>query len=178
MNGGDEAKVAELRRYLDGIADELATSAALEALTTRAADFDAVYIPGGHGPMEDLPDNAALGQLVVDLYDSGRVVAAMCHGPAGLLAARRPDGGWLFAGRRVTAFTDDEERQVGLADPAGGRTRLPPRRRPTSPWRRWGWRTAEHPHRRGRDRRRLPGAVRRVRPHRRRGRHHRPRQQH
>jgi putative intracellular protease/amidase len=47
-----------------------------------------------------------------------RVVAAVCHGPAGLLAARREDGTWLFQGRRLTAFTNEEERQAGLADRA------------------------------------------------------------
>ena len=118
MNGGDDTKVAELRRYLELVADQLQKPVAVEDLVRRADAVDAVYIPGGHGPMEDLPASAALGQLVSDLHASGRVVAAMCHGPAGLLAARRPDGGWLFEGRRVTAFTDAEEQQVGLADQA------------------------------------------------------------
>lgn len=118
MNDGDEAKVAELRRYLDSVAAELSQPVALEELVGRAGEFDAIYLPGGHAPMEDLADNQALGQLLVDLHAGGRVVAAMCHGPAGLLAARRPDGRWLFDGRRVTGFTDEEERAVGLADNA------------------------------------------------------------
>lgn len=118
MNGGDEDKVAELRRYLDGIESELASPEAIEDVAGRSGDLDAVYIPGGHGPMEDLPGTVALGEIIGDLFASGRTVAAMCHGPAGLLAARRPDGAWLFTGRRVTAFTDDEERQVGLAGKA------------------------------------------------------------
>jgi putative intracellular protease/amidase len=84
----------------------------------RVGDYDAVYIPGGHAPMEDLPDCAPLGQIITGLYDSSRVVAAVCHGPAGLLSANREDGSWLFAGRRLTAFTNEEERQVGLADRA------------------------------------------------------------
>lgn len=118
MNDGDEEKVAELRRYLQAIDAELAEPAALETVLARHREFDAVYIPGGHAPMEDLAQDAPLGRLITELHGSGRVVAAMCHGPAGLLAARRRDGGWLFDGRRVTGFTDDEERQVGLADGA------------------------------------------------------------
>jgi putative intracellular protease/amidase len=68
--------------------------------------------------MEDLPDCRPLGQILTDLYNAGRVVAAVCHGPAGLLSARREDGNWLFAGRRLTSFTNEEERQAGLADRA------------------------------------------------------------
>ena len=47
--------------------------------------------------------------------DAGRVVTAVCHGPAGLLPASRQDGSWLFQGRRMTAFTNEEERLAGLA---------------------------------------------------------------
>lgn len=118
MNGGDTSKVADLRQYLDVVGKELSSPASLEEVTGRALDFDAVYIPGGHGPMEDLPGCEPLGHIIGELHEARRIVAAMCHGPAGLLSARRPDGGWLFEGRRVTAFTDAEEREVGLAEVA------------------------------------------------------------
>lgn len=118
MNGGDEEKVTQMRRYLESVQDELAAPASLEDVAGRVGDFDAVYIPGGHGPMEDLADCPPLGRILSDLHGAGKIVAAMCHGPAGLFPARRPDGAWLFEGRRVTGFSDDEERQVGLADKA------------------------------------------------------------
>ena len=118
MNDGDTAKTAELRQYLDAVGRELSSPAALEEVVGHALDFDAVYIPGGHGPMEDLPECEPLGRIIAELHEARRTVAAMCHGPAGLLSARRRDGGWLFEGRRVTAFTDAEERGVGLADKA------------------------------------------------------------
>jgi putative intracellular protease/amidase len=117
-NGGDEQKVAELRRYIDSIGDELGRPLALEDATGRVADYDALFIPGGHAPMEDLPDCAPLGRIITELHDSGRIVAAVCHGPAGLLSADRADGSWLFAGRRLTAFTNEEERLAGFADRA------------------------------------------------------------
>lgn len=118
MNGGDEAKVEDLKRYLQSIDDELASPLSIEEAAGSALDYDAVYIPGGHGPMEDLPSCEALGRLVGALDAAGRLVVAVCHGPAGLLATRQPDGSWRFRGRRVTAFTDEEERQVGLAERA------------------------------------------------------------
>jgi putative intracellular protease/amidase len=115
--GGDE-RAAELRSYLESLEDELAAPMSVEHAADNLGNYDAVFIPGGHGPMEDLPDCRPLGRILADLFDTGRVVAAVCHGPAGLLAARREDGTWLFAGRRLTAFTNEEERQAGLADRA------------------------------------------------------------
>ncbi|NMH96964.1 type 1 glutamine amidotransferase domain-containing protein [Pseudonocardia acidicola] len=117
-NGGDEQKVMELRQYLESIDGELARPLPLEEAAARAGDHDAVFIPGGHAPMEDLPTNAALGSILTDLWNSSRLIVALCHGPAGLLSANREDGSWLFAGSRLTAFTDEEERQGGLADRA------------------------------------------------------------
>jgi putative intracellular protease/amidase len=118
MNDGDEQEVAELRRYLESIDVELAAPLPLDDCARRADNYDCVFIPGGHGPMEDLADDPDLGRILTELYDAGRIVAAVCHGPAGLLSADRPDGSWVFAGRRLTGFTDEEERQVGLADRA------------------------------------------------------------
>lgn len=80
----------------------------------RWQEFDAVFLPGGHGAMWDLPGNAALAQIVGALFDAGRIVAAVCHGPAGLIGAKRRDGQPIVAGRRVACFTDAEEAAVGL----------------------------------------------------------------
>jgi putative intracellular protease/amidase len=113
-NGGDARRAEELRRYIADLPD-LAHPARLEDVGQRVGEIDAVFIPGGHAPMEDLPGSAPLGRLLTELYDSGRVVAAVCHGPAGLLSANRGDGSWLFAGKRLTGFTNEEEQQGGLA---------------------------------------------------------------
>ena len=77
--------------------------------------YDAVFYPGGHGPMEDLWRDAASGALLTAALDAQQPVALVCHGVAGLLAAVRPDGSLTAAGRQVTAFTDEEETQAGLA---------------------------------------------------------------
>jgi putative intracellular protease/amidase len=112
----------EFAAYLASIDDELA--APLRLADVDASDYDAVLLPGGHGPMADLAFDADLGRLLVAFDDAGKVVAALCHGPAGLLAAVREDGTFAFAGRRLTAFTDEEERQGGLAVPYSVEARL------------------------------------------------------
>lgn len=78
------------------------------------ADFDAVFLPGGHGTMFDYPENPALTQLISSFHQAGKAVGAVCHGPAGLVGATQADGSPLVAGRRVAAFTDSEERAAGL----------------------------------------------------------------
>ncbi|MEU9080384.1 type 1 glutamine amidotransferase domain-containing protein [Kitasatospora sp. NPDC048538] len=82
------------------------------------ADYDAVFYPGGHGPMEDLAVDADSGRLLTGVLASGRPLGVVCHGPAALLAARAEDGSSPFAGYRLTGFTNAEEVQAGLADRA------------------------------------------------------------
>ncbi|MFI8455559.1 type 1 glutamine amidotransferase domain-containing protein [Kitasatospora sp. NPDC085464] len=82
------------------------------------ADYDAVFYPGGHGPMEDLAVDADSGRLLAAVLASGRPLGVVCHGPAALLAARTEDGGSPFAGYRLTGFTNAEETQAGLAERA------------------------------------------------------------
>lgn len=116
-NGGDAAKVADLRDYLDKASGLLESPARLEDI--NPADFDSVLIPGGHGPMQDLAVNADVARILASmLADDRKVVASLCHGPASFFSAGNPDGSWLFKGRKLTAFTDAEEQQVGLADNA------------------------------------------------------------
>ena len=77
------------------------------------AGFDAVFAPGGHGPMVNLAGNADVGRLLVALHSKSAPIAALCHGPALLLSApERADGQWLFDGYRLTCFTDEEEVQT------------------------------------------------------------------
>ena len=95
--------------------------AALQALTSTgrlaevAADrFDAVFIPGGHGPMVDLVNDQQLQRLLAAFDRDGKMVAAVCHGPAALLNVRNAAGEPLVKGRKVTGFTNVEERLVML----------------------------------------------------------------
>jgi putative intracellular protease/amidase len=79
-----------------------------------ANDFDAVFFPGGHGPMWDLYDNADSIALIEDFVKAGKPVAAVCHAPVALANVRNKDGEYLVKGRRVTGFTNTEEDAVGL----------------------------------------------------------------
>ncbi|PBC80024.1 putative intracellular protease/amidase [Streptomyces sp. TLI_235] len=82
------------------------------------AEYAVVFYPGGHGPMEDLAVDADSGRLLTATLDSGLPLGVVCHGPAALLAAERPDGTPTFAGYRLTGFSNTEERMAGLADRA------------------------------------------------------------
>jgi putative intracellular protease/amidase len=79
-----------------------------------AADFDAVFYPGGHGPMWDMPENATSIALIEAFVKADKPVGAVCHAPVALVNARGKDGGYLVKGRRVTGFTNEEEAAVGL----------------------------------------------------------------
>jgi putative intracellular protease/amidase len=85
----------------------------IELADARLDDYDAVYYPGGHGPMQDLWDNADSGRLLTAALASGKPLAIVCHAPAAILATRR-NGVSPFARYHVTAFTNDEEEAVGL----------------------------------------------------------------
>ncbi|MDW4574215.1 type 1 glutamine amidotransferase domain-containing protein [Microbacterium sp. M3] len=103
-----------LRAYLAEIDALLAHSRALADVAE--GEYDAIVLPGGHGPMVDLAADADLGRLLVDAVDREAVIGVLCHGPAGLLSAVREDGSFAFSGRRLTVFSDEEERQGGLGE--------------------------------------------------------------
>lgn len=80
---------------------------------SSADSYDAIFIPGGHGIMFDGPDNNHLQKLLADFSAKGRVVSAVGHGPAALTGAKLQDGSWLVHGRKVTGFSNSEERAAG-----------------------------------------------------------------
>ena len=81
-----------------------------------AADFDAVFYPGGHGPMWDMPDNATSIALIETFVKADKPVGAVCHAPAAFVNVRGKDGKYLVKGKRVTGFTNAEEEAVGLTE--------------------------------------------------------------
>ena len=99
------------------LADERATSLAQDTPALSSIDpatFDAIFLPGGHGVMWDAAEDETLGRIVGSMFDQGKVVAAVCHGPAGLVGAKRHDGRPIVEGLRVSGFTNTEEEAVGL----------------------------------------------------------------
>lgn len=78
--------------------------------------FDAIYLTGGHGTMFDFPSSPELGRLIQRIDTEGGIVSAVCHGPAGLLAAQAADGTPWLRGRKVTGFSWPEEKLASRAD--------------------------------------------------------------
>ncbi|MEJ6018608.1 type 1 glutamine amidotransferase domain-containing protein [Corynebacterium sp. H113] len=109
MKGGvfpDAAKKLEERlRELDIV---LANPKDLHQVS--ADDYDLIFFPGGHGPMEDLSDDATVGTMLNKRLASGKLLALLCHAPAALLATSTDSERSPFAGRRVTALSNVEER--------------------------------------------------------------------
>ncbi|HBE2402073.1 TPA: type 1 glutamine amidotransferase domain-containing protein, partial [Escherichia coli] len=76
--------------------------------------YDAIFLPGGHGTMFDFPDSEALQYVLQQFAEEDKVIAAVCHGPAGLINATYEDGTPIVKGKKVTGFTDEEEREMKL----------------------------------------------------------------
>lgn len=111
-----DAKTPSVQRFLaDGKAMALIrhSSPVQNVDVTRYA---ALFLPGGHGTMWDLPGSKALARVVSEAWNGGRVVSAVCHGPAGLVAAVDRNGDPIVKGRKVAAFTNSEEAAVGLTE--------------------------------------------------------------
>ncbi len=111
--GGRPKKRREIRAYLDSIKDALDHPVALD--TVDEADYDVVFYPGGHGPMEDLAVDPVSGALLKRRLDSGRPLALLCHAPVAVLAAKNEDGSNAFAGRTMTGLSNVEERLNAFA---------------------------------------------------------------
>lgn len=81
-----------------------------------ANQFDAVFLPGGHGTMFDFPDSETLLHVLQQQAQSDKVIGAVCHGPAGLVNVTYNDGSPIVQGKQVTGFTDSEEEEMQLVE--------------------------------------------------------------
>lgn len=113
-NGGQEG-ADRIAAALDAM-DELRSP--VKAEEVDLADYDALFYPGGHGPMEDLAVDPGSGALLAEALESGKPIGVVCHGPAALLAVRGDGGSSPFSGYRLTGFTNAEEAQAGFAEKA------------------------------------------------------------
>lgn len=82
--------------------------------SVKISDFDAVFYPGGHGPLWDLAEDKSSIALIEQMIAAGKPVAAVCHAPGVLRHVKGPDGSPLVKGKKVTGFTNTEEEAVGL----------------------------------------------------------------
>jgi putative intracellular protease/amidase len=111
VDGLDENDPDQKQFFAEADLEHTKTAAEL-----AATDYDAILFAGGHGAMWDFPGDKDLASLAAGIYENGGVVAAVCHGPAGLIELKLSDGSYLVAGKNVAGFTNAEENAVGLTD--------------------------------------------------------------
>ena len=88
----------------------------IPATQINIQDYDAIYYPGGFGILSDLATNDFVANLSAQHYESGGIIGAVCHGPAGLLPIKLSNGELLIADKSVTGFTREEEIDYGTID--------------------------------------------------------------
>jgi putative intracellular protease/amidase len=103
---------ASNHRFKDDDAAQVAFDHTQKLVGFTAEEFDALFYPGGHGPIWDLAGSPVSGQLILDFLDKGKPVGAVCHGPAALIAAAELRAGFL-KGKVVSAFSNAEEVLTG-----------------------------------------------------------------
>jgi putative intracellular protease/amidase len=111
-----KAQTPAMERFRKDPEAQRALANTVKLSTVSAGDYDAVFYPGGHGPLWDLAEDRDSIALVERLYAAGKPVAAVCHGPAVLRHAKAPDGTPLVRGKAVTGFANSEEAAAGLTN--------------------------------------------------------------
>ncbi len=103
------------RRFQDDKIAQAALNFTILLSEVTASNYDAIFLPGGHGPIFDLASNEESGKLILEFLEAGKPVASVCHGPAALLKAAelKPS---LLKGKRVTGFSNAEEKLVMKLD--------------------------------------------------------------
>jgi putative intracellular protease/amidase len=110
------AQTDATRRFKDDPSAQTVLASTQKLKDVSAADFDAVFYPGGHGPLWDLAEDATSIALIEAMLAAGKPVAAVCHAPGVLRHVKSPDGKPLVQGKSVTGFTNTEEEAVGLTE--------------------------------------------------------------
>jgi len=105
-----------MRRFKEDKKTQAALANTIPLSEISPDEFDAVFYPGGHGPLWDLSEDRHSTSLIETLYAAGKPVAAVCHGPAAFRAARAPDGSPIVRDKSVTGFSNSEEAAAGLTD--------------------------------------------------------------
>ena len=107
---------ADNRRFYENAELMTKTQKTIHLNEVRATDYAVIFFAGGHGTMWDFPDNKLLVQITADIYEQGKVVAAVCHGSSALVNVRLSNNRYLIAGKTVNSFTNDEEAAVELTE--------------------------------------------------------------
>lgn len=111
-----DAQTEATERFRKDSAAQSALASTALLSSVNAGDYDAVFYPGGHGPLWDLAEDKHSIALIEAFYNAGKPVAAVCHAPGVLRHAKTADGQPLVRGKKVTGFTNSEEDAVQLTD--------------------------------------------------------------
>lgn len=111
-----EAQTEATRRFKADPDAQAALAHTVQLADVSAVDFDAVFYPGGHGPLWDLAEDAASIALIEATLAAGKPLAAVCHAPGVLRHPQTPAGAPIVQGKTVTGFTNSEEEAVGLSE--------------------------------------------------------------
>lgn len=111
-----DAQTEATKRFKGDILAQEALASTKKLADVDAGGFDAVFYPGGHGPLWDLANDADSKRLIEAFAGSDKPVAAVCHAPAVFKTTKGGDGKPLVSGKRVTGFTNTEEEAVGLTN--------------------------------------------------------------
>ncbi|SIQ72062.1 type 1 glutamine amidotransferase domain-containing protein [Aquipseudomonas alcaligenes] len=111
-----DAQTAATRRFAEDTEEQQLLATSLPLAQVRAEDFDALFYPGGHGPLWDLAEDASSIALIERFIALGKPVGAVCHAPGVLRHVKAADGTPLVRGKRVTGFSNSEEAAVELTD--------------------------------------------------------------
>lgn len=88
----------------------------LQPSQVKPDNYSAIFYAGGHGAMWDFADNTELADIASKIYENGGIVAAVCHGPSGLVNIKLNNGKYLVDGKKINAFTNEEEAEVKLTN--------------------------------------------------------------
>jgi putative intracellular protease/amidase len=113
---GDDSQTEATKRFKSDADSQKALAETKVLSTVTAAEYDAVFYPGGHGPLWDLAEDTASIALIEAFAAHDRPIGAVCHAPAVFKSTKGADGQPLVAGKKVTGFTNTEEDGVGLTD--------------------------------------------------------------
>ena len=111
-----DAQTADTRRFKGDASAQAALASTIKLSDLDLAAFDAVFYPGGHGPLWDLAEDPVSIHLIEYFAQGGKPIAAVCHAPAIFRNTKAADGKPLVSGRNVTGFTNSEEAAAGLTD--------------------------------------------------------------
>ena len=109
-----DAQTEATERFRKDSAAQSALASTVVLSSVKADDYDAIFYPGGHGPLWDLAEDKHSIALIEAFYKAGKPVAAVCHAPGVLRHAKGADGQPLVKGKKVTGFTNSEEEAVQL----------------------------------------------------------------